>query len=166
MRLGDKTALTLLLLWVGGALALALFTPLLFSTLPSREMAGGIAGRMVQRMDGVAWIAFGGAFLCAAVPRLMEPQKNNLLDMKRLWVYTCATALVFCLASSFVVTPKLQALSDRLQNAAINQVEDITLRRQKAHRISRQFFFIRIILAGALAWGLTQLDAKPLSPKE
>ena len=59
-----RRAAALLLLWAGMVIGFAfLMAPLLFSTLPSRDLAGQVAGKVVARLDIAAWIGFGGAIL-------------------------------------------------------------------------------------------------------
>jgi len=157
----DAAAAALLLLWVGMVLAFAfLIAPLLFSAIPSRDLAGMIAGRVVTRLDWAAFAAFGGATGLVLLPRyLQELGDEDLLGPLRLWGAAAIVALLVCFASTFIISPKLHALR-ALMNAPVETLAPDSPERaayHKAHGISRQFMGLRLLLALGLAAGVTVL---------
>ena len=161
LRRLDSASLVLLLLWLGMALGFAaLMAPALFSNLSSKDLAGRLAGVMVARLDIAAWIAFGGAlFLSYGGRWLNEIQDASPIGPLRLWSATVLVALLFTFSSTFLATPKLHELRVQM-NAPVESLPKDDARVQsyrKTHGLSTQFFFIRVILAAALAWGLGSL---------
>ena len=149
----DQFSRTLLLLWAGAALGFGLFSaPVLFQQLPSRDVAGHIAGLIVGRLDWAAWIAFGLAGLSWGGRWAAEVQEE-LIGPVRLWSAAWLVALVMCLASTFVVMPKVQAIRARIA-APIESLAPEHPERQaynRAHSLSRNLFILRILLAIGLA---------------
>ncbi len=149
----DQLSQILLLLWAGAALGFGIFSaPVFFRELPSRDVAGRIAGLIIGRLDWAAWIAFGLAGL-SWVGRWVAEVKEDLIGPIRLWSGGLMVALLMCLASSFVVTPKVQAIRARI-NAPIESLAPEHADRvayNKAHGLSRNLFFLRILLAVGLA---------------
>ncbi len=169
LRRLDGASLALLLLWLGMAVGFAAFTaPALFSTLPSKDLAGRIAGMMVARLDIAAWVAFGGALLLSYGGRwLNEIQDSSLIGPLRLWSAAVLAALLFTFASTFLATPRLHELRAQM-NAPVESLAQDDARVQsyrKTHGFSTQFFVIRMVLAAALAWGLGSLPREK-SPGE
>lgn len=166
----DAASAALLLLWTGMALGFgALAAPLLFRMLPSRDFAGQVAGAVVVRLDWAAWVAFGGAFLMSFVPRwLEEVADHDVIGPLRLWTAGVLAALLLCLASSFIVTPRIQELRSDLKSPIESLPADSPLRsaRQKAHRFSTQFFYLRVLLALGLAAGTAYLPGLASRRKE
>ena len=160
----DALAAALLLLWVGMVLAFAfLIAPLLFSSLPSRDLAGMIAGRVVTRLDVAAFVAFGAATALVLLPRYLEELGDEeLLGPLRLWGAAAVVALLVCFASTAIVTPKLRALRT-LMNAPVETLAPDAPERlayHKAHGISRQFMGLRLLLALGLAAGVAALPSR------
>jgi hypothetical protein len=153
LRRLDQFSLVLLLLWAGAALGFGIFSaPLLFRELPSRDVAGRIAGLIVRRLDWAAWAAFGLAGL-SWLGRWVAEVEEDLIGPLRLWSAGLLVALLMCLASTFIVTPKIQEIRTRIQVP----IEDLTpdhpdrMAYSKAHGLSRNLFFLRILLAVGLA---------------
>ncbi len=153
LRRLDQLTLILLLLWAGAALGFGIFSaPVFFRELPSRDVAGRIAGIIIGRLDWAAWVVFGLAGL-SWVGRWVAEVKEDLIGPIRLWSGGLMVALLMCLASSFVVTPKVQAIRARI-NAPIESLAADSVDRvayNKAHGLSRNLFFLRILLAVGLA---------------
>ena len=149
----DQLSQILLLLWAGAALGFGIFSaPIFFRELPSRDLAGRIAGLIIGRLDWAAWIAFGLAGL-SWVGRWVAEVQEDLIGPIRLWSGGLMVALLMCLASSFVVTPKVRAIRARI-NAPIESLapeHPDRLAYNKAHGLSRNLFFLRILLAVGLA---------------
>ena len=149
----DQFNQILLLLWAGAALGFGIFSaPVFFRELPSRDVAGHIAGIIVGRLDWAAWAVFGLAGL-SWIGRWMAEVKEDLIGPMRLWSSALLVALLMCLASTFVVTPKVQAIRARI-NAPIDSLapdQPDRVAYNKAHGLSRNLFFLRILLAVGLA---------------
>ncbi len=153
LRRFDRLNQVLLLLWAGAALGFGLFTaPVLFRELPSRDVAGRIAGLIIERLDWAAWIAFAIAGLSWA-GRWIAEVKEDLIGPIRLWSAGLLVALLMCLASTFIVTPKVHEIRARIKTPIENLAPDHADRvaYNKAHGLSRNLFFLRILLAVSLA---------------
>jgi hypothetical protein len=157
----DAAAAVLLLLWTGMVLGFALLmAPLLFSILPSRDLAGLIAGKVVARLDLAAWVAFGAAILLVQGSRwMMELRDPDVLGPLRLWGAAAVLALLMCFTSGFIISPKLRTIRARMDAPVENFAPDHPDRRayQRAHGISRQLMGLRLVLALALAAGILAL---------
>jgi hypothetical protein len=149
----DQASMILLLLWAGAALGFGIFSaPVLFRELPSRDVAGRIAGLIIVRLDWAAWAVFVLAGLSWA-GRWVAEVEEDLIGPIRLWSAGLLVALLACLASSFIVTPKLQEIRARIhapiESLTSDQADRVAY--QKAHGISRNLFFLRILVAVGLA---------------
>ena len=163
LRRLDRVSAALLLLWAGAALGFGLFVaPLLFRELPSRDGAGRLAGLILGRLDWAAWVAFGLAGLSWGA-RWMAEVKEEIVGPIRLWNAGWLVALLMCLASTFVVTPKVQAIRARIgapiETLAPDHADRVAYNR--AHSVSRNLFFLRILLALGLA---ATVGMMPLTP--
>ena len=163
LRRLDRVSAALLLLWAGAALGFGAFVaPLLFRELPSRDGAGRLAGLILGRLDWAAWVAFGLAGLSWGA-RWMAEVKDELVGPIRLWSAGWLVALLMCLASTFVVTPKVQAIRARIgapiETLAPDHADRVAYNR--AHGFSRNLFFLRILLALGLA---ATVGMMPLTP--
>ena len=165
LRRLDQISAILLLLWAGAALGFGLFSaPVFFRELPSRDLAGHLAGLILGRLDWAAWAAFGLAGLSWGA-RWMAEVKEDLIGPLRLWSAALLVALLMCLASSFVVTPKVQAIRARIA-APIESLAPEHPDRQaynRAHGLSRNLFFLRVLLALGLA---ATVGGLPRGPQE
>jgi hypothetical protein len=157
----DAVAALLLLLWAGMVLGFGLLmAPLLFRILPSRDLAGMIAGRVVARLDLAAWIAFGGAMVLVQGGRwIMELREADVLGPLRLWGAAAVLALLMCFTSGFIISPKLHVIRARMAGPVESFAPDHPDRAayQRAHGISRQLMGLRLLLALAMAAGLLAL---------
>ena len=167
--LWDRLSFILLALWLGMSIGFVITSPILFDYLP-RATAGAMAGQMVERLDLMAWIAFGGGWFLSALPRWMRQSKDSLpITTDKLWNFAILTALIFCLGSSFILTPKLDstmATLGSLPSPMGPYQEELLRSRDQAHRFSVQFFAIRMVLAVVLLWGLTRLQKDLASSKD
>jgi hypothetical protein len=157
----DAAASALLLVWSGMVLAFAfLMAPLLFQVLPSRDLAGLIAGRVVARLDWAAWIGFLGAMALVQGSRwAAEIRDAETLGPLRLWGAAALLALLMCFTSSFIISPRLHELRARMPGPVETLAPDHPDRAayRKAHSISRQLMGLRLLLALALAAGTAVL---------
>ncbi len=169
----DAAAAVLLLLWAGMVLGFVLLAaPALFSVLPSRDLAGAVAGRVVARLDLAAWIGFGAAILLVQGGRwVLEIRDTEAVGPLRLWGAAALLALLMCFTSSCIVSPRLGALRARMGGAVETVAPDHPDRAafRRAHSISRQLMVLRLLLALGLAAGAAVLprsrgqDGRPLS---
>ncbi|WP_243303485.1 DUF4149 domain-containing protein [Geothrix oryzisoli] len=153
LRRLDRISVALLLLWAGAALGFGVFSaPVFFRELPSRDLAGHIAGLILGRLDWAAWTVFGLAGLSWGA-RWMAEVKEEIIGPIRLWSAAWLVAMLMCLASTFVVTPKVRAIRARIgapiETLAPEHADRVAY--NKAHGISRNLFFLRILLALGLA---------------
>jgi hypothetical protein len=153
IRRVDQVSQVLLLLWAGAAIGFGIFSaPVFFRELPSRDVAGRIAGIIIERLDWAAWATFGLAGL-SWVGRWVTEVQEEVIGPIRLWSATLLVALLMCLASSFVVTPKVRAIRARIaapiESLAPENPDRVAY--NKAHGLSRNLFFLRIALAIGLA---------------
>jgi hypothetical protein len=157
----DAAAAVLLLLWAGMVAGFAFLTaPLLFSLLPSRDLAGLVAGRVVARLDLGAWIGFGAALALVLGTRwAKEIRDREVVGPLRLWGAAALLALLMCFTSSFIVSPRLRDLRVRMGNAVETFAPDHPDRAafRRAHGISRQLMGLRVLLALGLAAGVAVL---------
>lgn len=165
----DAAAVCLLLLWAGMVLGFAfLVAPLLFHQLPSRDLAGSLAGRIVQRLDWAAWVAFGGSMLLALFPRWIQEigDGDQPIGPFRLWSAAALAALLMGFASQGIVSPGLARIRARMDAPVESLPMDNPdrLAYQRAHRISRQMMGIRVLLALGLAAGVACLPRRNGDP--
>ncbi len=166
LRRLDATTQVLLLLWAGAALGFGIFSaPVFFRELPSRDLAGRIAGLIVARLDWAAWAVFAMAGL-SYVGRWAAEIEKDVIGPLRLWSAALLVALLMCLASSFVVTPKIHAIRARIDGPveSIPQDHPDRVAYNKAHGLSRNLFFLRILLAIGLAATVSLLPREPQAP--
>jgi len=160
-RFLDTAAAVLLLLWAGMVAGFAFVTaPLLFGLLPSRDLAGLVAGQVVARLDLGAWVGFGAALVLVQGARwAKEIRDRDAVGPIRLWGAAALLALLMCFTSSFIVTPRLRDLRARMggtvETVAPGHPDRAAFRR--AHGISRQLMGLRVLLALALAAGVAAL---------
>ena len=162
----DQLSVLLLLLWAGAALGFGIFSaPVLFRELSSRDVAGRIAGLIIGRLDWAAWVVFALAGLSWG-GRWAAEVKDDLVGPIRLWSAALTVALLMCLASSFILTPKIQAIRARINAPVETLAPDHTDRvaYNKAHGLSRNLFFLRILLAMGMAATVGLLPRK--NPEE
>ncbi|WP_243382012.1 DUF4149 domain-containing protein [Geothrix alkalitolerans] len=162
----DRITTALLLLWAGAALGFGVFSaPVFFHELPSRDVAGHIAGLILGRLDWAAWTVFGLAGLSWGA-RWIAEVKEDLIGPIRLWSAAWLVAMLMCLASTFVVTPKVRAIRARIdapiETLAPEHADRVAY--NKAHSLSRNLFFLRILLALGLAATVGRLPRKGQAP--
>ena len=157
----DALAAGLLLLWAGMVLGFAFLTaPLLFRVLPSRDLAGLVAGKVVASLDWGAWIGFAGAAaLVQGVRWAREIRDPEPVGPLRLWGAAVVLALLMCFTSSCIVTPKLRDLRAGMGAAVETLPADHPARAsyRRVHGFSRQLMILRLVLALALAAGTAAL---------
>lgn len=160
----DAAAGALLWMWIGAGLGFGILTaPGLFRIVPSRDLAGQVAGNAVANLDLAAWIVFGAALLLVYAGRWFAGVDDAApIGPIRLWSAACLAALLLCLTSSFIVTPKLQEIRARMKGPveSLPPADPDRAAYDKAHGASRQLFFLRLALAAGLALSLSRLPAE------
>jgi hypothetical protein len=147
----DTISRGLLLAWVALALAGLAF-------------GSAVGARLV---DAAAWAAFAAAFLLSGLPRWLRGiSDSEAIGPFRLWGTACAAALLFCIASSFIATPKMAEAKARIraQEASLapapDRLESLYREHARAKNFSVQFVCIRILLAVGLAMGTKKLPGE------
>jgi len=114
----------------------------------------------IKAVDATAWIAFGGSLLLSGLPRWL----NDIVDKEiigpfRVWFAACTVALIFCMTSSFVVTPKMAELQTLLVTEQMNEQQKDKLKKNysKVNSVNIQFLCIRAIFALGLSLGLKRV---------
>ncbi len=154
LRRTDRLSQTLLLFWVGGGLSFGALAPILFKLIPQRDLAGQVAGAMVARLDILAWIAFGVATVLVYGLRWINEVDEPLpVTPTKLWVFTAMVALILCLISSGLITPRLAELRAQMGVPVESLAPTHALRTiyDHNHTVSRIVFFSRLALALVLA---------------
>jgi len=165
----DAASLVLLLLWSGAGLGFGLLVaPVVFQTVPSRDLAGLAMGKVLARLDIAAWIAFGGALALSVGSRWMhEFREAGPVGPLRLWMAAALAALLMCMSSTFILTPRLNEVRTRMAAPVETFSPDHPDRvlYNRVHRFSRQMFILRLLLALGLAWGTTRLPRRSDGPE-
>ena len=154
LRRLDRVSMLLLLLWAGACLGFGALAPLLFAKLPSRDLAGQVAGTMVGRLDALAWGAFLIPLGLSYGGRWMGELEEGALGPAKLWAMAMLVPLLLTLLSTTLVSPRLAQLRAQM-GGPIEAFAGTPLRAayDRNHQISNIAFFLRIGLA--LVLGLT-----------
>lgn len=169
LRRLDAITAALLWMWVGAGLGFGILTaPGLFRIVPSRDLAGQVAGNAVGNLDTAAWIVFGAALLLVYAGRWFAGVDDVApLGPIRLWAVACLAALTICMASTFISTPRLQEIRARMKAPveSLPATDPDRMAYDTAHHASRQFFFLRLLLAAGLALSLGFLPVEKDHPE-
>ena len=155
IRRFDRASMLLLLLWAGAGLGFGALAPLLFAKLPSRDLAGQIAGAMVGRLDTLAWGAFLLPVILSYGSRWMGELEEGPIGPAMLWALAALIPILLTLLSATLVSPRLAQLRAQMAGPVEALALDNPLRAAYArnHQISNIAFFVRLALA--LVLGLT-----------
>ncbi len=139
----------LLLLWAGACLGFGAMAPLLFAKLPSRDLAGQIAGAMVHRLDALAWIAFLVPLVLSYGGRWVGELEEGPIGPAKLWALAMMVPILLTLISYSLVTPRLAELRAQMGGPIEGFALDHPLRAiyERNHKVSTIAFFVRIALA-------------------
>ena len=143
----DAASAGLLALWLGLVAAYFIFKPAV----------------SIFHVDIAAWLAFGASLLLSGLPRWLYDIRNaEIISPLRLWAASGMTALVFCIASSFIATPKMRDIHNQLtvQNISAQQRDSLNRSYAKTNNFLLQFLCIRAALAIGLVFGLKRLPRK------
>jgi len=115
----------------------------------------------IFHIDIAAWAAFGFSLLLSGLPRwLNDIADTEIIGAFRLWVAAGTTALIICLASSFIAAPKMKSIrqiQSANQNISAQKHDSLAHDYAKAKNFSTQFLFIRMALAAGMALGIKKL---------
>lgn len=168
LRRTDRLSQVLLFLWAGGGLCFGALAPLLFKLIPQRDLAGQVAGAMVARLDTLAWIAFGvSAVLVYALRWVNEIDAPLPVTPSKLWVFTAMVALILCLISSGLITPRLAELRAQMAAPIETFAPSHPLRAayDHNHKVSSVVFFARLLLALVLGLAIDRLPTAQVPPE-
>lgn len=139
----------LLSLWVGAMFAFgALYAPVLFRSLPTRDQAGAIAGETLARID-VLGLVTGG--IMAVITTLQTIDGGwRAIDLGRL--LTAGAMLALVIFSSVTVRQKLNAVRQQMGRPIDDYPQDSPERQEynRQHRLSRLIFSVNLCLGTLL----------------
>lgn len=149
----------LLLLWAGACLGFGAMAPILFAKLPSRDLAGQIAGAMVHRLDTLAWFAFIVPLVMSYGGRWIGELDEGPLGPAKLWALAMMVPILLTLISNNLVSPRLAELRLQMGGPIEGFALDHPLRAiyERNHKVSNIAFFTRIALALALGLSVRHL---------
>lgn len=139
----------LLSLWVGAMFAFgALYAPVLFRSLSSRDQAGAIAGETLARIDALGLVT-GGIMAVITVLQTIDAGWQAL-DLGRL--LTAALMLALVVFSSVTVRQRLNAIRQQIGRPIDELPQDDPQRVEygKQHRLSRLIFSVNMFLGALL----------------
>ena len=139
-----------LTLWVGAMFAFgALYAPVLFRSLPSRDQAGAIAGETLARIDTVGLVA-GGILVLVTLLQAIDPARSWPIDLGRIIVAVVMLALV--ILNTVSVRQRINAIRQQMGKPIDEFPADDPLRVEynKHHRISRMLFSVNMLLGVGL----------------
>lgn len=129
----------LLTLWVGGMLVVGyVVTPVLFSSLDDRMLAGTVAGRLFGFVSLIG-LACGGLLLLAWILR----DGRAAVRGWRVWV-VCAMLLI-TLIGEFGLTPQMQELK-QAAGAALLPGSDVYRQFSRLHGLSSVLFLLNSLM--------------------
>lgn len=134
-----------LALWVGAIFGFgALFAPVLFASLPSREQAGAIAGNVLARIDTLGLVT-GGIMLVVTALQAID-SGWQAIDLGRFLTAVVMLALVILSATS--VRQRLNAVKAKMDRPIDAYAAEDPLRKEynQHHRTSRLLFSVNLML--------------------
>ena len=160
----DTIASTILLIWVGMAICVSVFTiPLILKYTINYELSELLISKIATRLDVAAWFAFGVSFLLVKGARfIMGIAETEVISYMRLWSAAAFLALLVCFTSTFIVAPKLCAVRSHVGIAmevggSVATYNDGASFHREAFKISRQLTWLRLLLAVGLVAGVKKL---------
>lgn len=144
-----------LALWVGGMFGFgALYAPVLFRNLTSRDQAGTIAGETLARIDSLGLVA-GGIMLVVTALQIIDSH-GKALDLGRL--LTAAVMLGLVLINTITVRQRLAAIRQRMARPIdeFPELDPLRVEYNRFHRLSRLLFSLNLLL-GVLLVALSAL---------
>jgi hypothetical protein len=142
-------------LWVGSMFAFgALYAPVLFRSLSSRDQAGAIAGETLARIDALGLVT-GGIMLVVTVLQAIDGGWRAI-DLGR--VLSAAVMLALVLLSSLSVRQRLEQIRQQMQRPIdeLAPADPLRVAYNRYHSLSRLLFFLNMCL-GVLLLALSAL---------
>jgi hypothetical protein len=139
----------LLTLWVGAMFGFgALYAPILFRSLSSRDQAGTIAGETLARIDALGLVTAGILTVITVLQAIDGGWKA--LDLGRLLTAVLMLALV--LFSTVTVRQRINAIRQQMGRPIDEFAPEDPLRVEynKQHRLSRLIFSCNMLLGAVL----------------
>ncbi|WP_005035762.1 hypothetical protein [Holophaga foetida] len=126
-------------------------------------LVGGRLELLRRALDYSAWGVFGGAFLLSFLSRwLNEIADEGPIGPMRIWMAAALVSLLMCLASTFIVAPKILNIRGRLAVAEVEgrdlAPDQASLR--KARSVANQMLGLRVLLALGLGYGALSLPRR------
>jgi hypothetical protein len=150
-------ALLALALWVGGLVAFGTVgAPTLFDVLEAREAAGGrelagmLFGAMFDRFQHVAWGLGAVVLISLGTRAALGPRPRRFAV--RMW--TVSAMLAASVVTSFVVTPKIDAIR-RDVSGPVAALSDDDLRKAdfgRLHALSSGLMLVTVLAGIGLIW--------------
>jgi hypothetical protein len=138
-----------LTLWVGAMFGFgALYAPVLFRSLSSRDQAGAIAGETLARIDSLGLVT-GGIMLVVTALQTIDSHWQAM-DLGRL--LTSALMLALVLLSTITVRQRINALRQQMGRPIdeLDETDPLRVEHAKYHRISRGLFTLNMLLGTLL----------------
>lgn len=138
-----------LALWVGAMFAFgALFAPVLFRVLPSKEQAGSIVSETLARIDSLGLVSAGILLVVTALQAI--DSKWQALDLGRVLISVVMVALLVWAAST--VRQRLAAVKEKMGRPIdeVPETDPLRLEYRRYHRISRSIYFVNMLLGTLL----------------
>lgn len=145
----DVAQFLVLTLWVGAMFGFAaLFAPVLFRTLPSREQAGAVAGQALARIDSLGQVT-GGIMLVITALQAIE-RGWQAIDLGRLLLAVAMLALV--VLNSVTIRQRIAAIRQQMGRPIDELAADDPLRleHRRFHSISRAVYSVTLLLGTLL----------------
>lgn len=138
-----------LTVWVGAMFAFgAIYAPVLFRSLASRDQAGQIAGETLARIGTLGLVA-GGIMLVVTALQAIDPTRHPF-DLGR--VLLAAGMLALELLGAITLRPRVAAVRQQMGRPIDEFAETDPLRVEygKYHRLSRALFSLNLLLGVGL----------------
>lgn len=152
----SAVALLALTLWVGGMFGVLLSTPLLFKHLQSREQAGAIAGRIIDRTQSLGG-PLGILALIATVLRFSTGvQAGMAAGVRTATAVVVGFMVALSLANSMLVQQKLSEIKAAIGGPIDGLARDhpLRVRYNRVHGLS-MLLFVVVFALGLVAIVLT-----------
>lgn len=139
-----------LAIWIGSMFGFgALYAPVLFRSLSSRDQAGTIAGETLARIDTLGLVT-GGIMLVVTALQAIETSWKDAVHLGRFLIAAAMLALV--VIGVVNVRAKLDAVRKQM-GRPIDELEaedPLRLEYGKYHRLSRSIFTVNMFLGALL----------------
>ena len=139
-------------LWVGGLIAVGfLVTPILFSALGDRQVAGMVAGHLFRVEANLS------VFLSVVLMILANVLVRQGNDQFRIARWTLLGMLACAISAAFILIPWMESVKDQALYVGMSVMESSFAELfTRLHNISSIVFSIQSLLGLFLAWNLTK----------